>query len=186
MVPSITTILQRATDEWATRQEPDAMLAVCGESGLTAWRALCSHPASPYNSSCYQDCMVTPPAIIDPLCRACGSARRLTVKPAPDCRCVPSPAGALQPRGAALRRGRRAVAWASPLLRRWLGWLHARCPGLTGTMWLAAGAAPWMRLSRRSAPGTAPCRHWGAPHARRHASPHTRPGSGSGSVGVRR
>ena len=38
MVPSITTIFQRATDEWATRQEPDAMLAVCGESGLTAWR----------------------------------------------------------------------------------------------------------------------------------------------------
>jgi hypothetical protein len=38
MVPSITTILQRFTGEWATRLQPDAILAVCGESGYTAWR----------------------------------------------------------------------------------------------------------------------------------------------------
>jgi hypothetical protein len=38
MVPSSTTILPRFTGEWATRLPPDAMLAVCGEIGYTAWR----------------------------------------------------------------------------------------------------------------------------------------------------
>jgi len=38
MVPSITTILQRFTGEWATRLQPDAILAVCGEIGDPAWR----------------------------------------------------------------------------------------------------------------------------------------------------
>jgi hypothetical protein len=37
MVPSSTTILPRFTGEWATRLPPDAMLAVCGEIGYTAW-----------------------------------------------------------------------------------------------------------------------------------------------------
>jgi hypothetical protein len=38
MVPSLTIILQRFTGEWATRLQPDAILAVCGEIGSTAWR----------------------------------------------------------------------------------------------------------------------------------------------------
>jgi len=38
MVPSITTILQRFTGEWATLLQPDAILAMCGEIGYTAWR----------------------------------------------------------------------------------------------------------------------------------------------------
>ena len=38
MVPSIATILQRFTGEWATLLQPDAILAVCGEIGYTAWR----------------------------------------------------------------------------------------------------------------------------------------------------
>src|SRR6266511_4419828 len=38
MVPNITTILQRLTGEWATLLQPDAILAVCGEIGYTAWR----------------------------------------------------------------------------------------------------------------------------------------------------
>src|SRR6266850_7964661 len=38
MVPSITIILQRLTGEWAMRLQPDAILAVCGEIGSTAWR----------------------------------------------------------------------------------------------------------------------------------------------------
>jgi hypothetical protein len=38
MVPSITTILQRFTGEWATLLQPDAILAVCREIGYTAWR----------------------------------------------------------------------------------------------------------------------------------------------------
>src|SRR6266516_3425546 len=38
MVPSLTIILQRFTGEWATRLHPDAILAVCGEIGYTAWR----------------------------------------------------------------------------------------------------------------------------------------------------
>jgi hypothetical protein len=38
MVPSITTILQRFTGEWATRLQPDAMLAVWSAIGYTAWR----------------------------------------------------------------------------------------------------------------------------------------------------
>src|SRR3989442_7263936 len=38
MVPSITTILQRLTGEWATLLQPDAILAVCSEIEYTAWR----------------------------------------------------------------------------------------------------------------------------------------------------
>src|SRR5919109_4662724 len=38
MVPSIATILQRLTGEWATLLQPGAILAVCGEIGYTAWR----------------------------------------------------------------------------------------------------------------------------------------------------
>ena len=38
MVPSITTILQRFTGEWAALLQPDAILAVCGEIGYTGWR----------------------------------------------------------------------------------------------------------------------------------------------------
>jgi hypothetical protein len=38
MVPSITAILQRFTGEWATRLQPDAVLAMCREIGYTAWR----------------------------------------------------------------------------------------------------------------------------------------------------
>jgi Transposase DDE domain len=38
MVPSITAILQRLTDEWATLLQPDAILAVCREIGYTGWR----------------------------------------------------------------------------------------------------------------------------------------------------
>jgi hypothetical protein len=33
MVPTITTILQRFTGEWATRLHPEAILAVCRELG---------------------------------------------------------------------------------------------------------------------------------------------------------
>ena len=38
MVPPITAILQRFTDEWAMWLQPDAILAVCREIGSTAWR----------------------------------------------------------------------------------------------------------------------------------------------------
>jgi hypothetical protein len=38
MVPSITTILQRFTTEWATRLQPAAILTVCREMGYTGWR----------------------------------------------------------------------------------------------------------------------------------------------------
>ena len=38
MVPSITTILQGLTGEWATLLQPDAILAVCREMGYTRWR----------------------------------------------------------------------------------------------------------------------------------------------------
>jgi hypothetical protein len=38
MVPSIASILQRFTGEWATLLHPDAILAVCGEVGYTGWR----------------------------------------------------------------------------------------------------------------------------------------------------
>jgi hypothetical protein len=38
MVASMTTILQRFTGEWATRLQPDAILAVCSEIGDTEWR----------------------------------------------------------------------------------------------------------------------------------------------------
>jgi len=38
MVPTITTILPRFTGEWATRLQPEAILAVCRAIGYTAWR----------------------------------------------------------------------------------------------------------------------------------------------------
>jgi IS4 transposase len=38
MVPSITTIFQRFTTEWATLLQPEAILAACGEVGYTGWR----------------------------------------------------------------------------------------------------------------------------------------------------
>jgi hypothetical protein len=38
MVPSITTILQRFTTEWATLLQPEAILTVCREIGYTTWR----------------------------------------------------------------------------------------------------------------------------------------------------
>jgi hypothetical protein len=38
MVPSITTILQRFTTEWAALLQPEAILTVCGEIGYTGWR----------------------------------------------------------------------------------------------------------------------------------------------------
>jgi hypothetical protein len=38
MVPSITTILQRFTTEWATLLQPEAILTVCSEMGYTGWR----------------------------------------------------------------------------------------------------------------------------------------------------
>ena len=38
MVPSMTTILQRFTTEWATLLQPEAILTVCSEMGYTGWR----------------------------------------------------------------------------------------------------------------------------------------------------
>jgi len=38
MVPKITTILQRFTDEWAMLRQSDAIQTVCREIGYTAWR----------------------------------------------------------------------------------------------------------------------------------------------------
>ena len=47
MVPSIATILQRFTGEWATLRQPDAILAVCGAIGSTAWRDRVLTPVTP-------------------------------------------------------------------------------------------------------------------------------------------
>jgi hypothetical protein len=38
MVPRLTAMLQRFTDEWAALLQPEAILAVCGEMGYTGWR----------------------------------------------------------------------------------------------------------------------------------------------------
>ena len=38
MVPTITTILQRFTGEWAMLLQPDAIRTVCREIGYTVWR----------------------------------------------------------------------------------------------------------------------------------------------------
>ena len=38
MVPSINTILQRFSGEWAALLQPDAILTVCRDIGYTAWR----------------------------------------------------------------------------------------------------------------------------------------------------
>jgi hypothetical protein len=38
MVPTMTTILQRFTGEWAVLLQPEAILTVCREIGYTTWR----------------------------------------------------------------------------------------------------------------------------------------------------
>src|SRR4030095_4208033 len=38
MVPTMTTILQRFSSEWAALLQPEAILTVCREIGYTAWR----------------------------------------------------------------------------------------------------------------------------------------------------
>jgi hypothetical protein len=38
MVPTMTTILQRFTGEWAMLLQPEAILTVCREIGSTTWR----------------------------------------------------------------------------------------------------------------------------------------------------
>ena len=66
----------------------------------------------------------------------------------PAARLCPPP-GALQPRGAASSRGRRALAWASPLPRRGLGGLQARVhprsrtPAASRTGHGSGAGCPW-------------------------------------------
>ena len=38
MVPTINTLLQRFSGEWAALLQPDALLTVCRDIGETAWR----------------------------------------------------------------------------------------------------------------------------------------------------
>src|SRR5262245_61707141 len=73
-------------------------------------------------------------------------------KPSP-IKIATEPLGALRPRGAAIRLGRRAMAWPPHLCGRWLGLLHARYACLTTGVWPAVGATAWVWLSRRPAPG---------------------------------
>jgi hypothetical protein len=88
MVPHITTILPRFTGEWALLRQPKAILGVCRESGIPPGAIACSRRSPPCSSSCGRFCMVTPPAVISPICRAYGSRRRRTLKPVPDSRCA--------------------------------------------------------------------------------------------------
>jgi hypothetical protein len=46
MVPSINTILQRFSEEWAALLQPDAILTVCRDIGYTAWRDRVLTPAT--------------------------------------------------------------------------------------------------------------------------------------------
>jgi hypothetical protein len=47
MIPSITTILQRFTSEWAVLLEAEAILTVCREIGYTTWRDRVLTPVGP-------------------------------------------------------------------------------------------------------------------------------------------
>lgn len=46
MVPSVTTMLQRFTTEWAALLPPEAILALCREIGYTTWRDRVLAPVS--------------------------------------------------------------------------------------------------------------------------------------------
>ncbi len=91
-----------------------------------------------------------------------------------------APPRAFQQRGAAVRLGRRAMAWPSHVSRRWLGRLHARYACLTNGVRPADGATAGVRRSRGPALGAVPCGDRCAPEARGRASPHPRSGPGAG------
>ena len=131
MVANVTAMLSRFTREWATLLQPEAILGCAARSGIPHGATACSRRSPPCSSSCCRFCMATPPAVICPICRACGSVRRPTVKPAPDSRCASllsswsASAASVQP-----SLGRRAVAWPSHLSRRWLGCSMPDTPAL--------------------------------------------------------
>jgi hypothetical protein len=182
MVPSLTTILQRLTGEWAALLQPEAILAVCGEIGCTAWRdrvltPVTTRAALPVADSAGQY-RLQPFAPSIGLAVQCGgilsSSRQTPVAP------IRPPPRTFWKRRAALRLERRPVARPPHVFGRRFGMLHARYPCSPGSVRPAVGAAAWVRLPRGAASGAVPCRHRCAPEAGGRTPPHPRSRSGAG------
>ena len=127
LVPNITAILPCFTSEWAALLQPDAILAAWGEIGYTGWRARVLTPVTTVHLFLLQ--IFAWQHSLQPSAPSVGLTVHgggLLASPGqtPDPLLCP-PLGALQPCRAAIGRGRRAVAWASHLPRRWLGLLDA-------------------------------------------------------------
>ena len=125
IIPSITAILQRLTGERATLLQPDASLAVCREIGYTGWRDRVLTPVTTVLRFLWQ--------ILhgNTACRHLPHLSGLRFTAAASCQArarLPRRVFALLLQRfsrAVQRRGRRAVACASHLPRRWLGQLDA-------------------------------------------------------------
>jgi hypothetical protein len=91
--------------------------------GVTA----CSRRSPPCKSSCCRCCTAIPPALLCPLCQACGSVRRPPVKLAPHARHVSSPS-ASNVSEAWCRPAPRAKAGGRATARLWSMARDAPCP----------------------------------------------------------
>jgi hypothetical protein len=54
MVPSVTTVLQRFTTDWAAQLQPEAIHAACEAVGYTAWRDRVLTPVITVRTGCNQ------------------------------------------------------------------------------------------------------------------------------------
>jgi len=142
MVPSVTTVLQRFKTAWAAQLQPDASHAACQEVGDTSWRDRLSASAS----------------FIRPALQRLGLLSSPVQTPLADPRPPLRALGALGP--ACSLRG-RSLAWASHLLRRWLGLLQARDARFAGGVRAASGTTARLWLSRCASAGPVSC--WDRP-----------------------
>jgi hypothetical protein len=184
MVPTVTTTLQRFTGEWATLLQPEAILAVCREIGYTAWRDRLLTPVTTIHLFLLQ--------ILhgNTACRHLPHLSGLRFSAAAYCQArarLPLRVFALL-----LEHFSRAVQQSALDDGRWHGHRIFFVDGSTCSMPESAGspsrvrpingAAARVRLSCGAPLGPVPCRHRGAPEARGRASPHPRPGSGTGGA----
>ena len=88
MIPCIAAVLTRFKTDWAAQLHPDAIKAACQEAGYTAWRERVLTPVTTIQLFLLQMLHGNTACSICRTCRAYGSARRPTAKPA---RNSPSP-----------------------------------------------------------------------------------------------
>ena len=145
---------------------PTPFSRCAGRSGRPHGATACSRRSPPCRASCDRCCMATPPAVICPIRRGCGSRRRPPVKRVQNSRCVSSlsswNASAAPCSESPWTTG---VARPSHAFRRWLGMFYAGYSDPTGSVRPADGATAWLWLSRSTTAGAVPCGHRCAPDA---------------------